>query len=894
MRLRRIEVRDFRRLAGRFELDGLDDGLTVIGGDNEEGKSTLLAAVKAALLEHHRVGGQVRETMTAHGGGTPQVRLAFESGRTLFHLEKEFGRRCELRWTGGRLTGDEAEERLAELLRFERRQGRAERRAEHQGLLSLFWVEQGTSFDPAVTEAALAAQHGRIAGSIEAEIGEVTTGPALARLRARVQEQVARFLTPKGQVKKGGELDQVTGRLDQLAREADQLRAARRRYDEIVDRLEAARAERRRFDAGDRLERARERRTRALAELERIKELEAERALAEQAIRAAEAELARLEAEFRQRGEQSRELAQLAEELGRIAQNAEQLGAERAAAEAEVVRAEAAQTAAVESAAERRKRYLLAESARQLLEQMTTVWQLEQARADAERLHTEGLRLEAELARNPVRETTVAALRQKAAALDREEAALAAVATTLELVPDPGRRALRPDGSVVEAARLELVEPTELLLEGFGRIRVLPGGQGLEARRQAARQARADLERALLEAGVGDLGAAERALARRRELEQERARQQSALETVLAGVRMRDRETLASQVAILARQVESRRQSLGEGIDPRALANQLEALRDQLREDDAAVEAARRAAAERSAALAALRERGAALDERRRSFERRRHELAASLERAEAEQPLAALEAALEASRAALAPRRARLGELERQLASLDAEGVRTRLEAAEREIAGVEAERQKLRTEVDRLEGEARGLGAEACSSRLEELEPELEALARQRAALEREAAAWRLLEAELGAAERAVRNRLVEPVRARLAPLLRHLWPDAEPVLEPASLAPRGLRREGVVEALDTLSVGTREQLAILVRLALAELLLEREGEAPCLILDDALVFADEARFERMQAILARAAERLQILLLTCRPRDYLGLPGRRIRLEECRRPD
>ena len=892
MRLRRIEIRDFRRLAGRFELDELDDGLTVIGGDNEEGKSTLLAAVKAALLEHHRVGGQVRETMTAHGGGTPQVRLAFESGGTLFQLEKEFGRRCELRWSGGRFTGDEAEERLAELLRFERRQGRAERRAEHQGLLALFWVEQGTSFDPAVTEAALAAQHGRIAGSIEAEIGEVTTGPVLARLRERVQEQLTRFFTPKGQVKKGGELDQVTGRLDQLAREADQLRAARRRYDQLVDRLESARAERRRFEAGDRLERARERRARALAELEGIKQLEGERAVLAEAIRAAEAELARLEAECRQRSEQSRELAGLAEELGRIAQHAERLAGERDAAEDEVARAEAAEAAAVEAAVERRKRYLLAESARQLLDQMRTFARLDEARAAAKRLHGDLLRLEAELARNPVREATVAALRQKAAALDRQEAALAAVATTLELAPDPGRRALRPDGNVVEAARLELVEPAELLLEGFGRIRVLPGGADLEARRQAARQARADLERALVEAGVGDLAAAETALARRLELEQERDRRQTALETVLAGVQMRDRETLESQVAILARQVESRRQSLGGGIDPRTLANELEALRERLREDDAAVEAARRAAAERSTALAELRERGAALDERRRSLERRRDELAASLERAEAERPRSALEAALEAARSALAADRARLDALQARLASLDADGVRTRLDAAEREIAGLEAEGQRLRTEVDRLEGEARGLGAEACSSRLEELEPELEALARQRAALEREAAAWRLLADELLTAEQAIRDRLVEPVRARLAPLLRQLWPEAEPVLEPASLAPRGLRREGVFEALDTLSVGTREQLAILVRLALAELLLEREGEAPCLILDDALVFADEARFERMQAILAGAAKRLQVLLLTCRPRDFLGLPGRRIRLEECRR--
>ena len=82
---------------------------------------------------------------------------------------------------------------------------------------------------------------------------------------------------------------------------------------------------------------------------------------------------------------------------------------------------------------------------------------------------------------------------------------------------------------------------------------------------------------------------------------------------------------------------------------------------------------------------------------------------------------------------------------------------------------------------------------------------------------------------------------------------------------------------------ESLESLSLGTREQIAILVRLGVASLLAEREGEAPCLILDDALVYADETRFETMKTILQRAARDIQILVLTCRPRDYYGLEAR-----------
>jgi uncharacterized protein YhaN len=110
---------------------------------------------------------------------------------------------------------------------------------------------------------------------------------------------------------------------------------------------------------------------------------------------------------------------------------------------------------------------------------------------------------------------------------------------------------------------------------------------------------------------------------------------------------------------------------------------------------------------------------------------------------------------------------------------------------------------------------------------------------------------------------------------------------------VLDGQSFTLTELRRNGIDEPSQRLSIGTREQLAVLVRLGLAQLLQEREGEAPCLILDDALVYADETRFDTMKAILQRASQDLQILILTCRPRDYRGLDARVIRLEDSIRP-
>jgi hypothetical protein len=64
----------------------------------------------------------------------------------------------------------------------------------------------------------------------------------------------------------------------------------------------------------------------------------------------------------------------------------------------------------------------------------------------------------------------------------------------------------------------------------------------------------------------------------------------------------------------------------------------------------------------------------------------------------------------------------------------------------------------------------------------------------------------------------------------------------------------------------------VGTREQLSALYRLALAEHL----GSA--IVLDDQVAQSDGIRMEWFRALLAEKARRFQIVVLTCRPEDYL----------------
>ncbi len=113
------------------------------------------------------------------------------------------------------------------------------------------------------------------------------------------------------------------------------------------------------------------------------------------------------------------------------------------------------------------------------------------------------------------------------------------------------------------------------------------------------------------------------------------------------------------------------------------------------------------------------------------------------------------------------------------------------------------------------------------------------------------------------------------------------RQLIPDAAPSVN-EDLILTGIERGGAAEAFSNLSIGTREQLAVLVRLAYADLLSEA-GVPITVILDDALVNSDDERRERMKAILYQAAKRYQVLLLTCHGREYRDTGGTFIRLEE-----
>ena len=125
-----------------------------------------------------------------------------------------------------------------------------------------------------------------------------------------------------------------------------------------------------------------------------------------------------------------------------------------------------------------------------------------------------------------------------------------------------------------------------------------------------------------------------------------------------------------------------------------------------------------------------------------------------------------------------------------------------------------------------------------------------------------------------------------LPRPSRQSRHPYLQMLFPNAEIGINEDLYITGMSRHAGYEESFDHLSMGTQEQIAVLVRLAFAEMLID-QGAPAAVVLDDALVFSDDQRMRLMFDILSHAAQRVQILVFTCREQLFEGLGAHQLQL-------
>ncbi len=151
------------------------------------------------------------------------------------------------------------------------------------------------------------------------------------------------------------------------------------------------------------------------------------------------------------------------------------------------------------------------------------------------------------------------------------------------------------------------------------------------------------------------------------------------------------------------------------------------------------------------------------------------------------------------------------------------------------------------------------------------------VEAVREREASLEVDYEGWKLLAETLREVEKQetahLGKALVQPVTSRVSALTGGRYGDLAigPDLDVA-----GIRFAGAERGFRELSVGAREQIAMLLRISIAEVL------GAFVVLDDQLTQTDESRMAWLRDLLEEAAARIQIVVLTCHPRDYGSSPG------------
>ena len=194
-----------------------------------------------------------------------------------------------------------------------------------------------------------------------------------------------------------------------------------------------------------------------------------------------------------------------------------------------------------------------------------------------------------------------------------------------------------------------------------------------------------------------------------------------------------------------------------------------------------------------------------------------------------------------------------------------------------------------RVETKIDsvRLRERIEGHDSAGIDEAIEHTQHELEQATRQRDRIERETRGPRSPgHNTLRAAESEARERYLAPVVNRVHPYLQMLFPNAEIGMDEDLNITGMSRRAGYEESFDHLSMGTQEQIAVLVRLAFAEMLVD-QGAPAAVILDDALVFSDDQRMHLMFDILSHAAKRVQIVVFTCREQLFEGLGAHQLQL-------
>ena len=223
------------------------------------------------------------------------------------------------------------------------------------------------------------------------------------------------------------------------------------------------------------------------------------------------------------------------------------------------------------------------------------------------------------------------------------------------------------------------------------------------------------------------------------------------------------------------------------------------------------------------------------------------------------------LQAAIEAAGAALAEQETAIARLQTERTDETLPQLQARIGRLERALEDRRHKRANLKERIAGLKSHVEAAEGVGLDEAIEQKARELELTEEEKVRQGHEVQVLSLLLSTLRGAEQEAKEQFLAPVLRRVQPYLQLLFPGAEIRIDENLRITGVVREAGYAEAFNRLSMGTQEQIAVLVRLAFAEMLVE-QGHPATVILDDALVFSDDRRMGRIFDILNMAARNVR----------------------------
>jgi len=888
MILRAIRIAGWRCFLESVEVGPFQEGLNVLYAPNATGKSTLFEGLLRGLLDGHRVGGQEVAAIRPWGRSlAPTVTVEFFHEGTDYRIMKRFLDNPESRLErkeNGRFVplaeNNKADEKVRAILtRNAPMKGLA--RLEHWGLAQVLWAPQG--------DLALGKLSGDVIADIRASLGTQVSGTG--PVEKGVAELYGQFFTSGGKLKSGKDAPALVRLKDELqvalGRKSTAL-SQQQAFDEAARHIEDLRACRTQAKNDEEATKKLLGETRSRAESYRL--LSSERKQREERLKATTAQHGELKShldaiksarkEFREAGDSLRKLEEAIPLQQREMESREKEDAQAKAA-LEDIRKERKSVDDAHRIAEQAHIYLEKNKTLATLDrQMGNIVKAQEALA-ARKKERAGLLSPDAMTLRAMRK----ALRERDEAQVRIDAAL----ITLEVTPEKDGTLVIIEGEEMGSVELHPGTPARIKgspevvadLPGVARLRAWGPTGSIEQHRSELAAAERELESLTMPFGATNIEGLEALGEKAEQLGTRVAAAETQLKTLLSGESVEDIERERSMARMaLANILQSHPDWKDSPPDDETLkmaalhvhnsfVNKVEAAE---RRWEVAQSALTTAATQKAQTSAKLEETSRQI----KSLESRLAELTAD-GKSDEERENKLREVALSWEGA-----RVSLEEIDKKLAEFGDDPA-IAIDKLERQLQAAGKAAIKALEDEKSEEGRMWQLSEQGTYSVLAQAEEELANLKSQIESEQLRLDAVRLMYETVKQCREEALAAVAGPVEETATRTLQRIAGERLGRLqlgesfEPAHVLPEVL---GESVALDNVSGGEREQIYLATRLALAEVLAKNERQL--VVLDDVLAATDAGRLARVMTVLEEAAQRLQILILTCHPERYRGLVG------------